>query len=159
MVEKCTLSLDMYESHCREQCCVYLYMSSLSIWLYVVLSERKSGSCWNSKSTISKTWYVSNVNRMMIMHLVGCFIWQRFWLLWYHIDREYSVASQSMSILFFVSVVPQKTSSRGKVKPVDHQSRLLTLNVLWANSADDKLMIFFLFFLENRIWHVMQTVS
>ena len=23
----------------------------------------------------------------------------------------------------------------------------------WANSADDKLMIFFLFFLENRIWH------
>ena len=30
--------------------------------------------------------------------------------------------------------------------------------VLWANSADDKL-IFFLLFLENRIWRYMQTVS
>ena len=31
--------------------------------------------------------------------------------------------------------------------------------MLWANSADNKLMIFFLFFLENRIWHFMQIVS
>ena len=23
----------------------------------------------------------------------------------------------------------------------------------WANSADDKMMIFFLYFLENRLWH------
>ena len=30
----------------------------------------------------------------------------------------------------------------------------------WAISADNnKLMIFFLFFLENRIWHSMQIVS
>ena len=28
-----------------------------------------------------------------------------------------------------------------------------------ANSADDKLMAFFLFFLESRIWHFMQIVS
>ena len=35
----------------------------------------------------------------------------------------------------------------------------LTLTMLCANSADDKLMIFFLFFLENRIWHFMQNVS
>ena len=28
-----------------------------------------------------------------------------------------------------------------------------------ANSADDKLMIFFLFFPENRTWHNMQIVS
>ena len=28
---------------------------------------------------------------------------------------------------------------------------LLMLTMLWANSADNKLMIFFLFFLENRI--------
>ena len=27
----------------------------------------------------------------------------------------------------------------------------LTFTMLWANSADDKLMKFFLFFLENRI--------
>ena len=32
--------------------------------------------------------------------------------------------------------------------------------MLWAiQSADDKLMIFFLYFLENRIWHFMQIVS
>ena len=34
-----------------------------------------------------------------------------------------------------------------------------TLTHLWTNSADDTLMIFFLFFLENRIWHLMQIVS
>ena len=35
----------------------------------------------------------------------------------------------------------------------------LHLTTLWADSADDKLMIIFLFFLENRIWHFMQIVS
>ena len=34
----------------------------------------------------------------------------------------------------------------------------LIFTTLWANSADDKLM-FFLFSLENRLWHFMQTVS
>ena len=28
-----------------------------------------------------------------------------------------------------------------------------------SNSSDDKLVIFFLFSLENRIWHFMQIVS
>ena len=36
---------------------------------------------------------------------------------------------------------------------------VLTLSTLWTISADDKLMIFFLFYLENRIRHFMQTVS
>ena len=35
----------------------------------------------------------------------------------------------------------------------------LTFTTLWAFSADDKLMIFFLFFPENWIWHFMQIVS
>ena len=35
----------------------------------------------------------------------------------------------------------------------------LTFTTLWAFLADGKLMIFFLFFLENRIWHFMQIVS
>ena len=30
--------------------------------------------------------------------------------------------------------------------------------MLWADSADDKLMIFFIFFLETRIWYFMQIV-
>ena len=30
---------------------------------------------------------------------------------------------------------------------------------LWTNSADDKMMIVFIFFPENRIWHFMQIVS
>ena len=34
----------------------------------------------------------------------------------------------------------------------------LTFTIHWANSADDNL-IFFLFFLENWIWHFMQIVS
>ena len=32
----------------------------------------------------------------------------------------------------------------------------LTFTTHWANSADDKLVKFFLFFPENRIWHLMQ---
>ena len=35
----------------------------------------------------------------------------------------------------------------------------LTFAILWANSADNILMIFFLFFPENRIRHFMQIVS
>ena len=35
----------------------------------------------------------------------------------------------------------------------------LTFTTLWAFSADEQLMIFFLFFPENRIWHFMQIVS
>ena len=31
-----------------------------------------------------------------------------------------------------------------------------TFTTLWANSADDKLIIFVLFFPENRLWHTMQ---
>ena len=31
--------------------------------------------------------------------------------------------------------------------------------MLWAISADDDLMMFFLFLLENKIWHFMQIVS
>ena len=36
---------------------------------------------------------------------------------------------------------------------------LLTFIILRANSADEKLVIFFLFLTENRIWHFMQIVS
>ena len=39
-----------------------------------------------------------------------------------------------------------------------HSCRL-TFTALLANSADDKLMIFFLFFQENRICYFMQIVS
>ena len=35
----------------------------------------------------------------------------------------------------------------------------LTVTILWANSADYKLVIFFLVFPENRFWHFMQIVS
>ena len=35
----------------------------------------------------------------------------------------------------------------------------LTFTTLWANLTADTLLIFFLFFLENSIWHFMQIVS
>ena len=34
----------------------------------------------------------------------------------------------------------------------------LTITTLWAYSADDKLIIFFLFFPENMLWHFIQIV-
>ena len=34
--------------------------------------------------------------------------------------------------------------------PMDQYFLLLTLTMLWANSAEDKMMISFLFFIENR---------
>ena len=36
---------------------------------------------------------------------------------------------------------------------------LVTVVNFWANLADDKLLYFFLFFPENRLWHFMQIVS
>ena len=35
----------------------------------------------------------------------------------------------------------------------------LTFTTPWANSADNKLMIFFLFFPEDRLYHFMQIFS
>ena len=35
----------------------------------------------------------------------------------------------------------------------------LTFTTVCANSADDQLVIIFLFFPENRVWHFMQIVS
>ena len=42
---------------------------------------------------------------------------------------------------------------------ISQEFHCLTVTTPWIISADDKLMIFFLFFLENRIWHFMQIVS
>ena len=36
---------------------------------------------------------------------------------------------------------------------------VLTLSMLWANSADDILMIFFSFSQKIRIWHFMEIIS
>ena len=36
---------------------------------------------------------------------------------------------------------------------------VLTLTLLGANSAENKMAIVFLFLLDNRIWHFMQIVS
>ena len=43
-------------------------------------------------------------------------------------------------------------------KPFTHISCYIN-TILWANSADDNLIKFFLFFWENRTWHFMQIVS
>ena len=36
--------------------------------------------------------------------------------------------------------------------------RKLTVTTFWANSANDKFKIFFLFLRENRFWHFMETI-
>ena len=36
--------------------------------------------------------------------------------------------------------------------------KALTFTPLWANCADDKLMMIFLFLPENRLWYFMQIV-
>ena len=41
-----------------------------------------------------------------------------------------------------------------------HDYKQITITNLWANTADDKVMVLFLlFFQQNRTWHVMQIVS
>ena len=50
---------------------------------------------------------------------------------------------------------------------VENIQKALTITTLWANLADDKLMIFFLFFFflkkkkknNNRVWHFIKNVS
>ena len=44
-------------------------------------------------------------------------------------------------------------------KQESNQHTAVLFTTLWAYSADNKLVIFFLFFPENRIWHFMQIVS
>ena len=39
------------------------------------------------------------------------------------------------------------------------KTKSLTFIILWANSADNRLVIFFLFCIENKIWHFIQIVS
>ena len=46
-----------------------------------------------------------------------------------------------------------------QVQVTNAADNTLTFTTLWAFLADDKMMLFFLFFPENRIWHFMQIVS
>ena len=41
---------------------------------------------------------------------------------------------------------------------INDKLKTINLNHLWANLADDKLLVF-LFFPESRFWHFMQIVS
>ena len=55
-----------------------------------------------------------------------------------------------LAFVYYRSIVNTKSKK---------QESDLTFTTLWAFSADDKMMLFFLFFPENRIWHSMQIVS
>ena len=80
------------------------------------------------------------------------------------------------SYIFFISVTEKSSdlNMNGKSRPVSEENKMylqvsapqrsaqtfyLTFTTLWAFSANGKLMIFLLFFQENRIWHFMQIVS
>ena len=52
----------------------------------------------------------------------------------------------------------KKNKKKQKKTECDVLQFCLALTMLWANSSDDKFMIFFIFFLENRIRHIMQIV-
>ena len=53
----------------------------------------------------------------------------------------------------------KKKKKNAKLPSAYYSGVFLTFTILWAYSAEDKLMIFFLFFTENRIWHFMQIVD
>ena len=42
---------------------------------------------------------------------------------------------------------------------IQYTVKILAFTTLWTNSAVNKLMIFFLSFPENTLWHFMQIVS
>ena len=60
----------------------------------------------------------------------------------------YSNRLNMVTFTLFDSCEENKTNHLGIW---DMCTKTLTLTKLWANSADDKLMIFFLFFPENRL--------
>ena len=64
-------------------------------------------------------------------------------------------AKNSVPPLFF-----KKAGDKKKIKilSVADVISALTFTILGAISADERLSLFFLFFLENRIWHFMQIV-
>ena len=51
------------------------------------------------------------------------------------------------------------TEKKNKKTVVIASYIILTLTVLCANSADEKLMIFLLFFPESKIWYFIQIIS
>ena len=64
------------------------------------------------------------------------------------------VCQRNFKIYFF-----KKSKTKFKITSGAVWIGTLTFTTLWAFSADDKMMLFFLFFPENRIWHFMQIVS
>ena len=74
------------------------------------------------------------------------------------IDSEYSDTNRSMSTLVLYSEYISLEATVWLEKPTFAER--LTFTIFWANSADDKLVIFFfLLFSENSICHFMQIVS
>ena len=70
-----------------------------------------------------------------------------------------SISSRSDNILSFRLIIKYEMPHHKTDDYNDSRGEILTLTTLWTVSADGKSMIFFLIFLENRIWHFMQIVS
>ena len=74
-------------------------------------------------------------------------VWNRSRILNFSPDRLFFQFSRALYILY-------QTYS-----PPFLQTSISKLSMLWADPADDKLVILFLFFPENRLWHFVQIVS
>ena len=66
-----------------------------------------------------------------------------------------------LSATEFSELSPQKPTNNNNVctNTWNLNVTALAFTTLLANSADDKLTVFFLFLPENRIWHFVQIVS
>ena len=147
---------------------IFRWWLSLKFLQFMLICQKHGHQCVSYIShycglekSIAHVWS-ANFNRSR----VGCY-WQEFCLVAF--VEAVNVVSQIaftsccpryfyQSLFSYVNVVlgPQFLSIfHYRIK--FHQ-KWLTLTALWANSADDKLTIFFLIFLENNVWHFMQIV-
>ena len=62
-------------------------------------------------------------------------------------------------MIFFLFFLENRIWHKLSPKKIGFDTNCLLRTTLWANSADNKLMIFFFLFPERRIWFFMQTVS
>ena len=123
---------------------------------------------WNKASYLKSWWSYS-----LSAHSILQGVWQSRYSLQTVINRyqsindEIDILSKSVNLsaqncCLFIGNIKSYSPIQSIVLIKGFQQRKLQLNSntyhAMGNSADDKL-IFFLFFPENRLWHIMQTVS
>ena len=125
------------------------FFRSQLIWIYTVCK----GRIYQGSAGQGLKWLKLFKTSCILFAKKSC-ISSAVWACWtIFICYKKSVYCQ---IVFNFGKILRRKYLWAQVTRSSNQSNCLTFTTLWANTANDKLMIFSLFFPENRIWQFMQ---